>query len=340
MLLADMVYTGNDFSKRNLGYYKKKMNSKNFKELFKRYKGNPILTSENWPYKVGAVFNPGAIKFNDEILLLVRAEDRRGYSHLTIAKSKDGKTNWQINSVPTLIAEQEFGEAIFGLEDPRIVWLEDRQEYVITCISFFDGVACEPPGISLISTKDFLNFQRLGQKLIPPNKDASLFPKTFKGYYALINRPIVEGRTDIWVSFSRDLDFWGKDRILIPTRHRSWDCTRVGLGPPPIETPDGWLVIYHGVRNTASGAIYRVGVALLDLETLEVICRSVDWVFGPKESYERVGDVDDVVFPCGAVLDDKTNELLVYYGAADSAVALAIANLNDILTYLKKCTKC
>lgn len=315
------------------------MNNKNFEEYFKRYKGNPILTPENWPYKVGSVFNPGAIKFNNEVLLLVRVEDKQGYSHLTIARSKDGKTNWQINSEPTLTAEPEFGEAIFGLEDPRTVWLENRQEYIITCVSFFDKVAGEPPGISLIATKDFLNFQRLGRKLMPLNKDASLFPKTFKGCYALINRPIVEGRADIWVSFSKDLDFFGKHRVLIPTRHRAWDSSRVGIGPPPIETSDGWLIIYHGARDTASGTIYRMGLALLDLETLEVIGRSRDWVFGPKESYERVGDTDDVVFPCGAVIDEKTNELLVYYGAADSVVALATANLNDILAYLKKCTE-
>jgi len=317
------------------------MNSfnENFQEYFKRYERNPILTPEKWPYKVGTVFNPGAIKLNDEILLLVRVEDRQGYSHLTIAKSKDGKTNWQINSRPALTAKPEFGEAIFGLEDPRIVWLEDRQEYMITCVSFFDGVTGEPPGISLIATKDFLNFQRLGRKLMPFNKDASLFPKTFNGHYALINRPIVGGIADIWVSFSKDLDFWGKDRILIPIRHGAWDSDRVGLGPAPIETSDGWLIIYHGARNTASGTIYRIGLALLDLETLEIIGRSKDWVLGPKESYERVGDTDDVVFPCGAVIDEKTNELLLYYGAADSVVALAIANLNDILAYLKKCTK-
>ena len=269
---------------------------------------------------------------------MVRVEDGQGYSHLTIAKSKDGKTNWQMNSEPTLAAEPNFGEAVFGLEDPRIVWLEEQQEYIITCVSFFKGVTGEPPGISLIATKDFSNFERLGRQLIPPNKDASLFPKTIKGYYALINRPIVEGRADIWVSFSKDLNFWGKDRALILARHRTWDSNRVGLGPPPIETPEGWLIIYHGARNTASGTIYRVGLALLDLETLEVIRRSRDWVFGPKESYERVGDVDDIVFPCGAVVDEKTNELLVYYGAADSVVALATANLDDVLAYLKKCT--
>lgn len=319
------------------------MSKGKFEELFKRYEGNPILTPENWPYGVGSVFNPGATKFNDEILLLVRVEDRQGYSHLTVAKSKDGKTNWQINSEPALAAEPEFGEAVFGLEDSRIVWLEERQEYIITCVSFFKGVTGEPPGISLIATKDFSNFERLGRQLIPPNKankDASLFPETFRGQYVLINRPIVGGSADIWVSFSsKDLDSWGKNRVLIPARDRTWDSDRVGLGPPPIKTPEGWLIIYHGARDTASGTIYRVGLALLDLETLEVIRRSRDWVFGPKELYERVGDVDDIVFPCGAVVDEKTNELFVYYGAADSVVALATANLDDIYTYLKRCTE-
>jgi len=315
------------------------MDKKKFEEPFKRYEENPILTSKDWPYKAASVFNPGAIKFNDEILLLVRVEDGQGYSHLTIAKSKNGKTNWQIDPTPTLTAEPNFGEDVFGLEDPRIVWLEERQEYIITCVSFFKGVAGEPPGISLIATKDFSNFERLGRQLIPPNKDASLFPKTIKGYYALINRPIVEGRADIWVSFSKDLNFWGKDRPLILARHRTWDSDKIGLGPSPIETPEGWLIIYHGTRNTASGSLYRVGLALLDLESLEVIRRGRDWVFGPKESYERVGDVDDVIFPCGAVVDEKTNELLVYYGAADSVVALATANLDDVLEYLEKCTE-
>lgn len=306
-------------------------------ELFQRFEGNPILTPKDWPYKVGSVFNPGAVRFNDEILLLVRVEDRQGYSHLAIARSKDGKTNWQIDEKPALEANKNKGEAIIGLEDPRIVWLENRQEYIITCVSFFKEVRKTPPGISLIATKDFSNFEHLGQHLIPPNKDASLFPETIKGQYALINRPVVDGIEDIWVSFSKDLEYWGRNKILLSTRHRSWDCYKVGLGPPPIKTPNGWLIIYHGSRATASGALYRIGLALLDLETLEVIRRSRDWVFGPREDYERVGDVNDIVFPCGAIVDEKTDELLVYYGAADSAVALATAKLKNVLDYLEKC---
>jgi len=199
------------------------------------------------------------------------------------------------------------------------------------------GVAGEPPGISLIATKDFSQFKRLGQQLIPPNKDASLFPRTIDGHYALINRPIVEGRADIWVSFSPDLKYWGEHRVLLRARHRSWDAETIGLGPPPIETPEGWLLIYHGTRATVSGSIYRVGMALLDLETLKVIHRAKDWILGPEQTYERIGDVNSIVFPCGAIVDGKTNEILIYYGAADSVVGLVAAKLDEVLDYLKQC---
>ncbi|MBA7582976.1 Beta-1,4-mannooligosaccharide phosphorylase [subsurface metagenome] len=313
------------------------MNKEELGEVFRRYEGNPILTPDHWPYKVNAVFNPGAVKFENETLLLVRAEDRQGYSHLTLARSKDGRTNWQISSEPTLKPDRSVGEEVFGLEDARITWLQEREIYVIAYVSFMANVAGEPPSISLITTKDFSKFERLGRQLVPPNKDASLFPKTINGRYALTHRPLVEGRADIWVCFSPDLKHWGDNRVLIAARHRSWDGSRVGIGPPPIETPEGWLIIYHGVRVTASGSLYRVGLALLDLDTLNVTHRSKEWVFGPKEIYEKVGDTDGVIFPCGGVVDEKTNELLVYYGACDSAIGLAVANLDDILTYLKAC---
>ena len=313
------------------------MNNAGSAGLFKRYEGNPILTPACWPYKATAVFNPGAVRFDNGVLLLVRVENGEGYSHLSCVRSKDGKTNWQIDTEPTLHSDARFGEAIFGLEDPRIVWLEDRKEYVITCVSFFYDVVGEPPGISLLTTRDFSTFTRLERPLMAPNKDASLFPKKSKGRYALLHRPIIEGRADMWVSFSPDLKYWGEHKTLIRARHRSWDAHRIGLGPAPIETPEGWLIIYHGVRVTASGNLYRVGLALLDLDTLQLTHRCKEWAFAPRWSYERVGDVNNVVFPCGAVVDEATGELLVYYGAADSVVGLAIANLKDVITYLKCC---
>jgi len=142
----------------------------------------------------------------------------------------------------------------------------------------------------------------------------------------------------MWISFSPDLKHWGDHRALIMTRTAYWDCHRVGLACQPIETQHGWLIFYHGVRNTAAGAIYRLGLALLDLEQpWKVLRRSDEWVLGPRELYERIGDVSDVVFPTGAVVHKETDQLNLYYGAADSTVAVATANLSDCIDYILSC---
>ena len=303
-------------------------------ELFKRYAGNPILTTHDWPYAVNAVFNPGATQINNETLLLVRAEDMRGFSHLTVARSPDGLTAWKVDSAPTLEADQDSREERWGLEDPRIIWLEEQKQFAITYTSFSEG----GPTVSLAITKNFKTFSRLGALLPPEDKDACLLPRRFKGRFALIHRPIVRGEAHMWISFSPDLKHWGDHRVLIMTRSAYWDCHRVGLGSQPIETDLGWLLFYHGVRMTAAGAIYRVGLAILDLhEPWKVLRRSDEWVLGPQAPYERVGDVGDVVFPTGAVVDKKANELHLYYGAADCSVAVATANLGDVLDYAMSC---
>ncbi len=302
--------------------------------LFRRYEKNPLLKPEDWPYPTAAVFNPAAVEHEGEILLLVRVEDLRGFSHLTVARSKDGKKGWHIDPTPTFAPDLALGEEVWGVEDPRVVWLEDHEEYAVTYVSFSRG----GPMVSLAMTDDFRTFRRMGTLLPPEDKDASLFPRLINGRYILLHRPIIRGEAHIWISSSPDLRFWGDHRILIPVRPGWWDCHRVGLGPPPIETEEGWLVIYHGVRVTASGSLYRVGLALLDLdEPWRVIRRSDEWVFGPTESYERVGDVPGVTFPTGAVLREDSGELYVYYGAADTRVCLAIAKLEDLLDYLKAC---
>lgn len=299
--------------------------------LFKRYEGNPIITPAKWPYLANATFNPGAIKHNGETLLLVRVEDMRGFSHLTIARSKNGKTNWRIDEEPLLKPEPCMEEELWGLEDPRIVYLEDMKQYAITYVSFSRG----GPTVSLALTNDFKTVKSLGSMLPPEDKDASLLPRKINGRYVLIHRPIIRGEAHIWISFSPDLKYWGGHKILIPARPGWWDCSKVGLGPPPIETEAGWLVIYHGIRVTASGSLYRVGLALLDLdEPWKVIRRSNYWVFGPREQYERIGDVPGVTFPTGTVFDEKTGELHVYYGAADSSVCLATAKLDDLLDFI------
>jgi predicted GH43/DUF377 family glycosyl hydrolase len=300
-------------------------------ELFTRYEGNPILTPEKWPYPANAVMNPGVIKLNTETLLLVRVEDMRGFSHLTVARSADGFTNWQVDSKPTLEANGTIREERWGLEDPRIIWLEEQKQFAITYTSFSEG----GPVVSLAVTKTFKTFARLGALLPPEDKDACLLPQRFKGRFALIHRPIVRGEAHIWLSFSPDLKHWGDHRVLVKTRAAYWDCHRVGLACQPVKTQHGWLLFYHGVRGTTAGAIYRLGLALLDLnEPWKVLRRGDEWLLGPRAIYERVGDVGGVVFPTGVTVSRETDQLNLYYGAADCTVAVATAKLSNCIDYI------
>jgi predicted GH43/DUF377 family glycosyl hydrolase len=313
-----------------------KKNNK-FRELLRRYEGNPILTTADWPYPANSVFNAGATLLpNGETLLLVRVEDRRGISHLTVARSQDGVTNWRIDPRPTLLPDPErYPEEVWGIEDPRITWIEELERYAITYTAF----STSGPLVSLALTRDFRHFERRGVIMPPEDKDAALFPRRFNGRWALIHRPISTypvSRANIWISFSPDLKHWGDHTVLLEARQGAWwDANKIGLSPPPIETPEGWLIIYHGVRMTPAGCLYRLGLALLDLEDpRRVIRRSDEWIFGPDAPYERVGDVADVVFPCGAICDPQTGELRLYYGAADTSIALAIGHVREMLDWL------
>ncbi len=302
--------------------------------LFRRYEGNPILEAKDWPYPVNSVFNPAAIKLNGGTLLLSRVEDMRGFSHLTLCKSKDGLTNWQIDESPTLEADHDSREERWGLEDPRIIWLEEQGQFGITYVSFSEG----GPVVSLAITKNFKTFARMGGMLPPEDKDACLFPRRFNGRFAMIHRPVVRGEAHMWISLSPDLKHWGDHRVLLRTRHAYWDGLRMGLACQPIEIPEGWLIFYHGVRGTTASQIYRIGVALLDKDQpWKVLRRSQEWVLGPRADYERVGDVSDVVFVTGATVHEDTNKLYLYYGAADDKIAVAIADMNAVREYIMMC---
>ena len=310
------------------------MKSSKFEVILKRHQSNPILTAADWPYPVHSVFNPGATRLKDgTTLLLCRVEDRRGISHLCAARSANGIDGWKIDSKPTFESDPlNYPEELWGIEDPRITFVPEVNEYLIAYTAFGNS----GPGVAIASTKDFKKFERYGLVMQPEDKDAAIFPHRFNGEFALIHRPTNETGSHMWISFSPDLRNWGGHRVFLPARRGAWwDANKIGLSPPPIETDKGWLVMYHGVRHHASGSIYRLGLALFDKEHPEIcITRGQPWMFGPEELYETIGDVGSAVFPCGyTILNDK-DTVHIYYGAADSTICLATASIKGMLKWL------
>ena len=305
------------------------------RRLLKRHPSNPLLTAYDWPYFVNTVFNAGATRLaSGETLLLVRVEDCSGMSHLTAARSADGVTNWQIDKHPTLMTDVEnHPEELWGLEDPRIVWVPELENYAVTYTCY----SARGPGVSLALTKDFREFQRMGILFPPEDKDAALLPRKIDGRWVMIRRPVpASGRAHIWMSFSPDLIHWGAHKVVLKARRGAWwDANKIGLASPLIETPDGWLMLYHGVRNTPAGCLYRLGLALMDLEDpTKCLLRSTKWIMGPETDYERMGDVGDVVFPCGHTIGDDGDTLHLYYGAADTSIAMATGSIKEMLGWL------
>ncbi len=306
-------------------------------ELFVRCKKNPILTVNSWPYNVSSVFNPAAVMVNNTTILLVRVEDHRGFSHLTVARSKNGIDSWEIDPKPTFSSDPTYhSEEIYGIEDPRITYIDEIRKWAIAYTAYSDS----GPLTSLAYTEDFDNFERLGAIMPPENKDAAIFPTRLNGKWAMLHRPvsnIVGAKANIWISFSPDMKYWGEHEVLLYAREGGWwDARKIGLAPPPMKTSDGWLIMYYGVRQTTSKKSYRLGLALLDLEDpTKVLHRSEGWVFGPREMYERTGDINDVVFPCGWIL--VGDELRIYYGSADMSVAMASAKMSDVMKYIREC---
>lgn len=305
-----------------------------YPELFHRHKLNPILTAADWPYPINSVFNAGATLLPDgTTLLLCRVEDRRGLSHLCAARSVNGVDDWQIDPQPTLLPDPDhYPEELWGIEDPRITYVPELNKYAIVYTAFTRG----GPGVALALTEDFSHFERYGMIMSPEDKDAALFPHRIGGYWALIHRPVSYLGGHMWISYSPDLRHWGSHKLMLEARRGGWwDANKIGLSSPPIETPQGWLVIYHGVRQTAAGSLYRLGLALFDLHTPEsCLKRSDEWIFGPEEPYEQHGDVGYVVFPCGATVAPDGDTIHLYYGAADTSIALATGSIREMLAWL------
>jgi len=303
-------------------------------ELFEREPRNPIITIADLPYPANAVFNPGVVEMAGRVVLLLRVEDRQGRSHLTVARSENGVDNWKIDPQPLIAPDPDsplYPYESFGCEDPRITWLPELGVYAI-CYTAYSPFG---PGVAVATTKDFVSVCRMGLILQPNNKDAAMFPRRFNDRWVMLHRPVSGAIEHIWLTSSPDLVHWGAPTHLVPERGGPWwDGARVGAGAPPIETPDGWFLIYHGVKTTASGALYRLGMALADRDDpSRLLARYNSWILSPIESYERLGDVPNVVYTCGAIV--RGDHVWLYYGGADTCVCLARARLDHLLEQIR-----
>jgi len=301
-------------------------------ELFRRHAANPILTAADWPVPVNVVFNPAAVSVGGETVLLARVETLTGISHLTVARSANGVDGWHVEREPLLAPSEGNDGEQWGFEDARAVWVEELGRYAITCTAY----GPEGPAVFLATSEDFKAVERIGIVVAPEDKNAALLPERVGGDWVLFHRPtsgFATARAGIAISRSSDLLTWGQQELVMQPREGAWwDSLRIGIGPPLLKTEHGWLLVYHGVKETVAGAIYRVGLALLDLEEpTRVLRRTASWVLSPRETYERVGDVPNALFPCGMIHDRESGELRLYYGAADTSIGLATASLDDVL---------
>lgn len=293
-----------------------------------RWEGNPILTIEDIPFRCNTVFNGSPIKIDDRYFILLRVEGQQGYSYFALARSSDGY-HFDVDPEPVLLPAREGPFAKFetrGLEDPRITTLEGVHYVLYTAASEFGT------RIAIARTEDFMQYERLALISEPGNKDGVLFPEKIRGKYARLDRPIGSHNFGcIWLSYSDDLIHWGRHQCVIEPRPGFWDADRIGASVPPIKTERGWLEIYHGFKMTSSGPIYRIGTVLLDLENpANVIARCKEAILSPREKYERVGDVNNIVFACGAILETD-NELKIYYGGADTCLCVATTHLENLI---------
>ena len=301
------------------------------KELLWRYTNNPIIGWNPGP-KAARVFNSAVIPYGDEFVGVFRADHRDTTMHLHFGKSKDA-INWEFDEEDIKWVDED-GKP-FQPEyayDPRLMKMGDEY-YVMWCTSLSGS-----PTIGLGKTKDFKTFVRLENAFLPHNRNGVLFPRKINGKYMMLSRPSDNGHTpfgDIFLSESPDLTYWGKHRKVM-TKGSSWEALKIGPGPVPIETDEGWLMIYHGVILTCNGYVYSIGAAILDLESpSKVLHRAKPFILTPEVEYEMVGFVPNVCFPCATMCDAETGRLAIYYGCADTYTGIAFGKVDEIIQFVK-----
>jgi beta-1,4-mannooligosaccharide/beta-1,4-mannosyl-N-acetylglucosamine phosphorylase len=300
-----------------------------------RYSNNPIIGRNAIPTS-NSVFNSAVIPFKDGYAGVFRCDSKSISMDIFVGFSRDA-VHWEINEEPINFVGDD--EEITKREyryDPRVCYIEDR--YYITWCNGYHG-----PTIGVAYTFDFKTFHQLENSFLPCNRNGVLFPRKINGNFMMLSRPSDRGHTpfgDIFCSQSKDMEYWGHHRHVMstyPGDKSAWQSTKIGAGPVPIETDEGWLLIYHGVLNTCNGFVYRMGCAILDIDKPWIVKhRSAAYILAPHEYYECVGDVPNVVFPCATLADSDTGRIAIYYGCADTVTGLAFTTVDELIDFTKK----
>ncbi len=296
-----------------------------------RYTRNPIIGRNPIPCAQG-VYNSAAIPFGDGFIGVMRVEYLDSMPRLHLARSKDG-IHWDIENekIKMSCAVPEIDVSAYTY-DPRVCKIEDVY-YVSWCADYHG------PTIGVARTKDFVKFERLENAFLPFNRNGVLFPRKINGKYVMLSRPSDNGHTpfgDIFLSESPDMIYWGRHRFVMGKGGQWWQGTKIGAGPTPIETTEGWLLFYHGVINNCNGFVYSMGAALLDIDNpSKVLYRTNKYLLFPTTDYECAGFVPNVCFPCAAICDAPTGRIALYYGAADTCTCLCFCRVDEVLEFLK-----
>jgi beta-1,4-mannooligosaccharide/beta-1,4-mannosyl-N-acetylglucosamine phosphorylase len=296
-----------------------------------RYEKNPIIPRDLIPSS-NSIFNSAVVPFNGSFAGVFRCDDKARLMNIHRGFSNDGY-DWKLDdevirfeseNPHTLQSEYKY--------DPRVAFIEDR--YYITWCNGYHG-----PTIGMAYTYDFEKFVAMENAFLPFNRNGVLFPRKINGKYVMLSRPSDNGHTpfgDIFISQSPDMVFWGEHRHVMHTAG-GWQATKIGAGPIPIETDEGWLMFYHGVLTSCNGYVYSFGAAILDInEPWVVKYRTLPYLMCPSTIYECVGDVPNVAFPCAALADADTGRIAFYYGAADTVTCLAFGYADEIIDFVKK----
>lgn len=292
---------------------------------------NPIMGRNPLP-GASCVYNSAVVPFGGAYAGVFRIDRKTGLPFLHAGFSDDG-IRWTLDEEEIDLRDECGNPINLGYAyDPRVTPIEDF--FVVAWCNDFHG-----PTIALAKTRDFRRFEMIGNSFLPFNRNGVLFPRRVDGKYVLLSRPSDTAHTpfgDIFLSQSENLTHWGEHRHVMSPGSGWWDSKKVGAGPVPIETRDGWLMIYHGVLGTCSGFNYSIGAALLDLdEPWKVIARADRSLLEPETSYEVAGRVPNVCFPCAALVDEPTGRLTLYYGAADTHIAVAHGFVDEIVQFVK-----